>query len=255
MIPTTLALPIVSLFAAPLVAPLTPSLIPPLVEAIVVSPWAREDVQLPLLIEPLLEWIAVEVGFRESDPPEVVSVDDIAAGVGGGGAREELLLELCPPPYPVADGDALRRFVWAAGCRFDPISREVHVAHAPTAIDPQALLRDVIRATIDRRIGIARFISAASDPDASAARRMVVTGFTEFIARRVLARRADAFARVASSPGEARDVRSRLARAGASALLVEQFGSEVDLGLRFVERVHAEFGAEGLRRALADPPQ
>lgn len=222
---------------------------------LVVQPSTREDARLPLSIEPLLEWIAVEVGVRDSNPPEVVSVDDVSAGVGGSGGREELLLELCPPPYPVADGDALRRFVLADGCRFDPVTQRVLVARAPNAIDPQILLREVIRATIDRRIGIEPFIAAGGDPDARAARRMVVTGFTEFIARRVLARRADAFARVASSPGESRDVRSRLTRSGASAFRVERVGSEVDLGLRFVERIHAELRAEGLRRVLADPPR
>lgn len=220
--------------------------------------------QLPVPIATLVEWIALETGRPVALPLEIEAVDDAAlatiATAAEGAHRDPWVETLCPSPPRVAqrqlsNAEAIAREAVSAGCRFDPATKRVFVARDPGSIDSRALVRECVRAVIDRQLDTERFASEGPTPDAVAARRLIVAGLAEFLARRVISRRANELAPTAVVPAAGvPDLRARLAGLGASPFLVERSANALEVGLRFVERAHAEAGADGLRRMLAQPP-
>lgn len=232
------------------------------------TPGVVDPPDLPIPLDSLLDWIAAETG-RPVSQPRIEAVDVAIlkslprreATPGDRSVRDAFVELLCPSPPRLAErqvdnDEALACVAAHAGCLFDPTTDTLFVADSAATIDIRALVRELLRAVVHDEVDGDRFASDGSDPDAIAARRMMTNGFSEFLARRVLARRATELAPVLEiGVGDSAHRGAGLAACRASPFFIERSVLELDFGLRFVERAYAESNSDGLRRLLLAPPR
>jgi hypothetical protein len=223
-----------------------------------------EPTTFPLVVRRVTEWIAAESGLStlHATAVETVTEEDlsVAARQAVGDPNAEADRNAMLTAFGVlSDGaDSLAALYAervASGVCYDSESDRLLFTNRAGSGDPAELVATIATACFDQVVDLGEFRSA-HDKDAALARELCFAGFVEFVTRRTILAHSPEIVHLlpADSPWP-RPLEERLAARDAEPFVIERAGGIRRAGLRFVERVHAEFGADGLRRILASPPR